>query len=196
MQCGTSALAWEPHGHRMVIAEAGSDSQVGPRMPFSCELLTSLHARPGIGHADLHDVQWTCARWGGVTTVSQLSSGQCCAAYRSVMSLPCDFARLHGIVGLGHLDQQAIAASWLPLIDTNATEQTQAPDRTRAQVVELSLCHTLAHAHRIGAVHDAGLPGGPSPEVHLLLVCPMEALARLVLQLNLACRRVCSAENP
>ena len=28
LQCGTSALAWEPHGHRMVIAEAGSDSQV------------------------------------------------------------------------------------------------------------------------------------------------------------------------
>ena len=33
LQCGTSALAWEPHGHRMVIAEAGSDSQVRSSPP-------------------------------------------------------------------------------------------------------------------------------------------------------------------
>ena len=28
VQAGTSALAWEPHGHRLIIAEAGSDAQV------------------------------------------------------------------------------------------------------------------------------------------------------------------------
>ena len=42
------------------------------------------------------------------------------------------------------------------------------------QVVELSLCHTLAHAHRIVAVQDAVPQQGPTPEVHLLLVCPQQ----------------------
>lgn len=130
MQAGTSALAWEPHGHRLVIAEAGSDAQVTGALQDACILricLTHFAEPSAHGHCWQH--------WHGLLC-------SCCGASSPLLS-----------AGTGAQDVLGSSLGRLTL-----------------QVVELSLCHTLAHAHRIVAMQDAVPQQGPTPEVHLLLV--------------------------